>query len=147
MLAMIVLAIALPRLPTPAVLVLTMVTGAGLGAVMPPTQVIVQHASGREALGAATASIAIARAMGGAVGVALVGAVLFVVVGKESGDVSTTLNAALEGGSAFMAQLAEPQRAALAARLDHAFGLVFAMIAAMSAMGAVIALTVPKPTL
>src|SRR5438105_7298963 len=41
------------------VLSLTSLVGAGLGMVMPPTQVAVQHASGRESLGAATASISV----------------------------------------------------------------------------------------
>jgi MFS family permease len=146
-LAMIVLAVFLPRLPTLVVLALTMVIGAGLGSVMPPTQVIVQTAAGRNALGAATASIAISRAIGGAVGVALVGAIVFVLVGRESGELSTSLNAALEGGATFLAQLSDAQRAALAARLDHAFRLAFAFIAMMAAAGAAIAITVPKPKL
>jgi len=147
MIAMAVLALSLPRLSTIAVLVLTMITSAGLGAVMAPTQVIVQHAAGRQALGAATASIAIARAIGGAVGVALVGAVLFVLVGRGGDEASTTLNAALDGGASFIAGLPQAQREALAGDLDHAFRLVFAMIAAMAGVGAAIAATVPKPEL
>ncbi len=146
-LAMVALALWLPRLPTIAVLALTMLTGAGLGGVMPPTQVIVQHAAGRGALGAATASIAIARAIGGAVGVALVGAVLFVVVGGGDGNASNTLNAALEGGAAYIAQLGAAEHAALAAKLDHAFRIVFGMTAVMAGLGAATALTVPRPRL
>ncbi|MEP7207233.1 MAG: MFS transporter [Casimicrobiaceae bacterium] len=146
-LALVALALGLPHLPTPAVLALTVATGAGLGAVMPPTQVIVQHAAGRSALGSATASIAMARSIGGAVGVAIVGAVLFAAVGRDHGDTSTSLNAALEGGAAFIAKLAPADRAALGTRLDHAFRLAFAIIAAMAAVGAAIAVTVPKPKL
>ncbi len=147
MLALAVLALWLPRLPTLAVLALTMLTGAGLGGVMPPTQVIVQHAAGRGALGAATASIAIARAIGGAVGVAIVGAVLFVVVGRGDGGAASSLNAALEGGAAYIARLGAGERSALAATLDHAFRIVFAMIAVMAGIGAAIAATVPRPKL
>ncbi|HZQ62163.1 MAG TPA: MFS transporter [Casimicrobiaceae bacterium] len=147
MCAMIVLALFLPRLPTVAVLVLTMVTGAGLGAVMAPTQVIVQHAAGRHALGSATASIAIARAIGGAVGVAIVGAALFVLAGRESAGATTSLNAALEGGASYIAHLAPAERNALSAQLDHAFRLVFGLIATMAAIGALAALRVPKPSL
>ncbi|MEO5698878.1 MAG: MDR family MFS transporter [Casimicrobiaceae bacterium] len=145
--ALMALGFGLPHLPTLVVLALTVATGAGLGAVMPPTQVIVQHAAGRSALGSATASIAMARSIGGAVGVAIVGAVLFVVVGRDHGDTSTSLNAALEGGAAFIAKLAPADQAALGARLDQAFRLVFAIIAAMAAVGAAIAVTVPKPKL
>jgi len=147
MLAMIALAVFLPRLPIIVVLLLMMITGAGLGAVMPPTQVIVQHAAGRDALGSATASIAIARAIGGAVGVAIVGAALFVLAGRETAGVSTTLNAALEGGASYIAQLTPGERAAFSTQLDHAFRLVFGMIAITSGIGALVALTVPKPKL
>lgn len=145
--ALITLATSLPHLPTAVVLALTVAIGVGLGTVMPPTQVSVQHAAGRTALGAATASIAIARAIGGAVGVALVGAVLFVVVGKTGGSATTTLNAALEGGPTFIAHLSPADRSALAGQLDHAFRIVFAMIAIMTGLGAAVAATVPKPDL
>ena len=147
MIAMLVLAAALPRLPTIVVIVLTMITGAGLGAVMAPTQVIVQHAAGRQALGSATASIAISRSIGGAVGVALAGAVLFVLIGRGGGDASTTLNAALEGGASFIAHMTQAQRSALSGELDYAFRLVFAMIALIAGIGAAVAATVPKPDL
>ena len=141
------LAVALPHLPTAAVLALTVAIGAGLGTVMPPTQVSVQHAAGRTALGAATASIAIARSIGGAVGVALVGAVLFAIVGNGEGALTTTLNAAMEGGAAFIARLSPEQRTGLSGQLDHAFRVVFAMIAVMTALGAAVAATIPTPEL
>ena len=147
MAAMIVLAVWLPHLPTVAVLVLMVATGAGLGGVMAPTQVIVQHAAGRAALGAATASIAISRAIGGAVGVAVIGAVVFVLMGRGDGANATTLNAALEGGASFVARLAPEARAALAAQLDQTFRLVFAIIALLAGIGAAISTTVPKPEL
>nr|MBA2690819.1 MFS transporter [Burkholderiales bacterium] len=76
-----VLAVLLARAPTWLVVALTAGLGGGLGMVMPATQVTVQLAAGRERLGSATASIAVARALGGAVGVAIVGAVLFTLIG------------------------------------------------------------------
>ncbi len=145
--ALVVLALWLPHLPTAAVLVLTVATGAGLGGVMPPTQVIVQHAAGRNALGAATASISIARSVGGAAGVALTGAVLFVLVGRDDAGIATSLNTALEGGASYIAHLAPADRLAFAGRLDQAFRLVFAISAAMAAIGAMLASTIPRPEL
>ncbi len=143
-LALAALALLLGRLDTHVVVALTMVIGAGLGTVMSPTQVIVQHAAGHEALGSATASIAISRAIGGAVGVALVGAIVFV-AGATHGDLGSTLAQAMEGGPAFIRALGASQRATLAAELDQAFRIVFAVIACMTAAGALVSLTVPKP--
>ena len=71
MTALIALALWLPHLPALVVLASKMAVGAGLGGVMPPKQVVAQHAARRGALGAATASIAISRAIGGAAGVAI----------------------------------------------------------------------------
>jgi EmrB/QacA subfamily drug resistance transporter len=52
-------------------------TGLGLGAVMPISQVVVQTVAGRARLGAAMALLGLARSTGGAAGAALFGAVVF----------------------------------------------------------------------
>ncbi len=75
---------------TATIMALTVLVGVGLGMVMPPTQVTVQLAAGREALGVATATISLSRAFGGAIGVAIVGATLFAQIDR-SADGSSAL--------------------------------------------------------
>jgi EmrB/QacA subfamily drug resistance transporter len=55
-------------------------TGLGLGTVMPVTQVVVQTVGGRTKLGAATATLSLARSTGGAAGAALFGALVFAMI-------------------------------------------------------------------
>lgn len=129
---------------TPLVLAFTVLAGAGLGMVMPPTQVTVQMAAGRDALGVATASISLSRSVGGAIGVAIIGAVLFSQVDRSADAASTLLHQAMEGGSAFIARLTVAQRIALGARIDDVYRVAFLVIAAMSATGALIANTIPS---
>jgi MFS family permease len=54
--------------------------GLGLGTVMPVTQVVVQTVAGRAKLGAATATLSLARSTGGAAGAALFGALVFAMI-------------------------------------------------------------------
>ena len=131
--------------PTPLVLVLTLLVGVGLGMVMPSTQVTVQHAAGRESLGAATASISLARAMGGAIGVAVVGAVLFALIGDSGDGVAALLHQAVEGGPPAIARMVPSDRGVLAAHIDGAYRVVFLVVAAFTLTGALIARTIPKP--
>src|SRR5439155_1355076 len=67
------------------VLFLTGITGVGLGMVMPPMQVAVQQAAGRESLGAAIGSMSLCRSIGGAIGVAMIGAIIFLSIGRAAG--------------------------------------------------------------
>jgi predicted MFS family arabinose efflux permease len=127
------------------VLSLTLLVGAGLGMVMPPTQVAVQHASGRESLGAATASISVSRAVGGAIGVAIVGAILFALLATPDAVTSTAVREIVEGGPAYVDRLSEAQRAALTATLDQAYRVIFVVLAGMTALGALVARTIPSP--
>ena len=142
-LAFVTLGATINSAPTPAVLALTMFVGVGLGMVMPPTQVTVQLVAGRASLGVATASIALSRSLGGALGVALIGAVLFTLVGAVDGTLARVLRDVVEGGPAYIAQLAPEQRGALAAHLDGAYRVVFFVLAAVAATGALIARTIP----
>ncbi len=145
-LAFVVLSVSIASAPTPAVLGLTVGVGLGLGMVMPPTQVTVQFAAGRDSLGAATASISLSRSIGGAVGVAVTGAALFALIGDDaSGSLTDVLRRAIEGGPAAIGQLAASERAALAAHLDAAYRVVFIVLAAITGCGALIARTIPSP--
>ncbi|TMG84392.1 MAG: MFS transporter, partial [Betaproteobacteria bacterium] len=75
--AFVALAATITFAPTAVVLALTLLAGAGLGTTMPPTQIIVQSAGGNERLASAVASVSVSRSLGGALGVAIVGAVLY----------------------------------------------------------------------
>ena len=130
--------------PTAVVTGLTMLVGVGLGMVMPPTQVAVQAAAGRTALGAATATISLSRAIGGAIGVAVVGAVLFAQMDRASAGTGALLHRAMEGGAAYIAAMPAAQRAELATGVDDAYRIVFIVIAAITVLGATIAATVPR---
>jgi len=145
--ALLALAGVLGVAPTAAILGLTIVAGAGLGTVMAPTQIIVQTASGTTRLGAAVASITVSRALGGSLGVAIVGAVLFLLVGSRSELLATVLPQLAESGGAALAALSEAQRGEIAANLDGAFRIIFLVIAAFTGAGAAIAATVPPQKL
>ena len=138
------LAASVTRAPTPVILVLTMLVGIGLGMVMPPTQVTVQFAAGRDSLGAATASISLSRSIGGALGVAGTGAVLFALLGEGTGALTDTLRQAIEGGPAAVGLLAVNERNALSAHLDAAYRVVFLILATITLCGALISRTIPR---
>jgi predicted MFS family arabinose efflux permease len=138
------LAIAVAGAPTAVVTGLTMLVGVGLGMVMPPTQVAVQAAAGRAALGVATATISLSRAVGGAIGVAVLGAVLFAQMDRNASGAGALLRRAMEGGAAYVAAMPTVQRAELAAGVDDAYRIVFIVIAAITAVGAAIAASVPR---
>jgi EmrB/QacA subfamily drug resistance transporter len=143
-LAFLLLAASVANAPTPAVLGLTMLVGVGLGMVMPPTQVTVQFVAGRDSLGAATASISLSRSIGGAIGAAITGSVLFALIGDTSGAQSGLLRHAIEGGPAAIGLLSADERLVLAAHLDGAYRAVFVLLATITACGALIASTIPR---
>ena len=108
-------------------------------------QVAVQHAAGREALGAAIGSMSLCRSIGGAIGVAIIGAIIFVSIGHSGGALGAVLHHVMDTGPEYLEQLSAVDRAAIADRLDHTFRIVFFSIASITALGALIATTVPKP--
>jgi EmrB/QacA subfamily drug resistance transporter len=130
---------------TAMVMSFTMLAGVGLGMVMPPTQVTVQHAAGRESLGAATATISVSRAVGGAIGVAIVGAILFAMLAGPDGVISAAVREVIEGGPAHVDHLSEGERMSLTASLDRAYRVIFVVIAAITALGTLVARTIPAP--
>lgn len=138
------LAFAVSHASTAVILVLTMLVGAGLGMVMPPTQVQVQTVAGRGALGVATGSMSLCRAVGGATGVALIGAVLFAFADRGQGAAAALLNEALQGGSAFIARMSAAERSTLVDGVNLAYRAAFGLLACIAATGALIATTVPR---
>jgi MFS family permease len=144
-LAFIALALAVGSASTFAVMGLTTVVGVGMGMVMPPMQVTVQLAAGPKALGAATASIALSRAIGGAAGVALIGAVLIGALGVAGDSLPALLARVLETGPDAVAQMSQAERATMGARFDHAYRVVFGLLAGVTLIGALVARTIPRP--
>jgi MFS family permease len=142
-LAFVTLGLTVSFAPVPLVLALMAAVGTGLGMVMPPTQVMVQTAAGRNALGRATGSISLSRAVGGAAGVAVVGAVIFAQSDVAGDGAAALLHRAMEGGSAFIATLTAEQRALLTDRVDAIYRVAFLTIAAFTATGVLLALRVP----
>jgi EmrB/QacA subfamily drug resistance transporter len=145
--AFVALALAVTSAPIAAVLVLTVIAGAGLGTVMSVTQIVVQEAAGNTALGSATASISVSRSLGGALGVAAAGAVLYALLARRDAGTASLLAQLTRDGAATLGALGEAQRAELAAQLDRAFRVVFLMIGAITCLGAVLASTVPTTRL
>ena len=133
--------------PTPVVLALTLLAGAGLGTTMPPTQIIVQSAAGSASLASAVASVSVSRSIGGALGVAIVGAVLFVLIGREDALLASVLPQIAQSHGQFPAGLSDPQRLAITRHLGDAFRVVFFVLAAFTCVGAYAAAKVPAQRL
>jgi EmrB/QacA subfamily drug resistance transporter len=144
-LALLTLGATITFAPTALVLALTAMTGAGLGMVMPAMQVAVQHAAGREQLGAAIGSMSLCRSIGGAIGVAAMGALIFVTVGRSDSAASTALEQVLHQGPEYLDRLSAAERATIGQHLGHTFRIAFFSIAGVTAIGALLAVTVPKP--
>ena len=127
------------------VLFLTGITGVGLGMVMPPMQVAVQQAAGRESLGAAIGSMSLCRSIGGAIGVAMIGAIIFLSIGRADGALEAVLQRVMGQGPEYLHQLSAVDRTAISEHLDRTFQIVFFTIGAITGTGALLATTVPKP--
>ena len=121
-----------------------MLVGVGLGMVMPPTQVAVQAAAGRAALGVASRDDFAEsrdrwRHWRGGAGRRAVRA-----DGPRERRDGCAAARAMEGGAAYIAAMSTAERAELAAGVDDAYRIVFLVIAAITAIGATIAATVPR---
>ena len=137
--AFVALALGARDAPTAAVLALVVVAAAGLGTVMPVTQIVVQDTAGSDALGSATASVSVSRSFGGSLGAALIGAVLVALLGPAASALELG-----EGGTQSIAALAATERAAIAAQVGGAFAWVFGALAVLTALGAVFASIIPR---
>ncbi len=142
--AFVALAATVTFAPTSVVLALTLLAGAGLGTTMPPTQIIVQSAGGAASLASAVASVSVSRSIGGALGVAIVGAVLFVLVGRQDALLASVLPQIAESrGRVSRRRSPTQQRQAITAHLGDAFRVVFLVLAAFTCVGAYAASKVP----
>ena len=143
--ALVALGALITVLSTAWVLVLTAITGLAIGMVMPAMQVAVQHAAGREALGSAIGAMSLSRSVGGAIGVAAIGAVIYLSIGHADPALNRVLARVMSEGPDYLGQLSVIERTAISAQLDHTFRQVFFSIAAITGAGTLVAMTVPKP--
>ena len=118
---------------------LVLVAAAGLGTVMPVTQIVVQDTAGSDALGSATASVSVSRSFGGSLGAALLGAVVVALLGPAAGALELG-----EGVTHGIAVLTREQRAGLAAEVGGAYAWMFSILAVLTALGASLASVIPR---
>jgi hypothetical protein len=123
--------------------VLLLVIGLFMGTVMGVVQVMVQNASGLHRLGEAAASVQFSRSMGAAFGTALVGTMLFAVLALKSPESARVFAAMVEHAGGAETALHGAQSAAIRADITEAFRAAFALIAAFTAGGFLLALTHP----
>ena len=142
-LAFAILAATVSTAPTPLVLALIMAAAAGRRTVMPASQIIVQDSAGNNALGSATAAVSVSRSLGAAFGVALVGALIYLLIGRHDAVAADLLQRVPQNAAAYGALL-PGGNSAIAADLDRAFHLVFAVLATLTAIGSALALSVPR---
>ena len=92
-----------------------------MGSVMGVVQITIQHAAGRDNLGAAAASVQLSRSIGAAFGAAIVGAVLFAAFFAEGGDAPKLFGLLMENGPAALAPLPPAARANIEAVVANGF--------------------------
>src|SRR5215467_9337749 len=117
--------------------------GLFMGTVMGVVQVTVQSASGPLRLGEAAASVQFSRSIGAAFGTALVAAVLFAVLSIKNPEAARLFTTMTEQGARFASNLPPTQQADIRAAIADAFRIAFLSIAAFTAAGFFLALSIP----
>lgn len=115
------------------------VLGLGLGLLMPTLTVAIQNAVDRGDMGVATSASSFFRSLGGAVGVALAGAIMAAVLGRASGDPSLA-----DLGVQQVEALAPAARQAAVAAYRQAIAATFVAGAAIAAVAFVVVLFLPE---
>ncbi|MFI4981377.1 MAG: MFS transporter, partial [Nevskiales bacterium] len=122
-----------------------MLAFAGLcqGSAMITAQITVQMVAGTRQLGAAAASVQLARSLGSAFGVALAGAALFAVLSAMDRTTASLFLEMVRRGSRVLAELPAEQRALVQAEIATAFRGVFLTVACFSCTIVAMAWTMP----
>jgi EmrB/QacA subfamily drug resistance transporter len=115
------------------------VLGLGLGLIMPTLTVAIQNAVDRGDMGAATSASAFFRSLGGAVGVAVAGAIMAAVLGRASADRSLA-----DLGVQQVEALTPAVRQAALAAYRQAIAVTFLAGAAIAAVAFVVVLFLPE---
>ncbi|MEJ0012098.1 MAG: MFS transporter [Bauldia sp.] len=114
-----------------------------MGTVMSVAQVIVQTSAGPSMIGAASASVQIARTLGAALGTGLVGAVFFGTLAATSGDAAHYFGLMLQQGPGVLDTLSAAQHALIEGQIAGAFRNAFLTNAAFVAIGVVLVWSIP----
>jgi len=117
------------------------------GTVMGVVQATVQAESPPTLLGTATAAISLSRALGAAIGTAVTAATLFAVLAASGVQISTELQAVLQGSGNGLAVLGGAEEHKIRADVAFAFHGVFFVIASYAAICSFLAGSLPRRTL
>jgi EmrB/QacA subfamily drug resistance transporter len=126
------------------------VTGVGLGLVMPNLTVAIQNAVAPEKLGVATSAVSFFRSLGGAFGVALSGSLLMGRVDASlaaAGSGAAAARRAVAGGAGGIAGLPPELHNLVVAAYRQAIGTTFATGAVIAGFGLVLLLLLPEQPL
>jgi EmrB/QacA subfamily drug resistance transporter len=140
---LICLGLLVPSLSHTQLALLLFCTGLSMGTVMGVVQVTVQSAAGVASLGSAAASVQLSRALGAAFGTALVGTVLFAVLTWRDPDAANLFGAMVREGREVVAGLPVARQGEVHAIITGAFRAAFLTIAGFTAMGVLLAWTIP----
>ena len=140
---LVVLALFVHHIGTAGLAWLLLWNGLFMGTVMGVVQVTVQSESGPLKLGEAAASVQFSRSIGAAFGTALVTAVLFAVLAAKNPDVARAFASMAEHGGRVASVLPADRVAAVEADIAEAFRAAFLSIAGFTAIGMLLALSIP----
>jgi EmrB/QacA subfamily drug resistance transporter len=113
------------------------------GTAMPVAQITVQHLAGPRMLGAAAGSVQLTRSLGSALGVSIVGVVLFATLASSDSHAATVFADMVEQGKSAMNQLPAVAREAMQLQIVSAFRAAFFTISIFSASISLLAWTMP----
>lgn len=114
-----------------------------MGTVMGVVQVTIQSTAGPGKLGAAAATVQFSRALGAALGTAVVGSVLFAVLSAINPEAADLFGAVLQGGTERLASMPAAAQAAIHADFAAAFRAAFFTIAGFAAAALALAWSIP----
>ncbi len=113
------------------------------GTAMPVVQLTVQLVAGPKQLGAAAASVQFSRSIGAAFGAAIVGTVLFGMLVATDPEAAKLFAHLVQTGPAALANLSPASLAVVQGEISDAFRAAFLAIASFSAIGSLLAWTIP----
>ncbi|MPZ11724.1 MAG: MFS transporter [Kiloniellaceae bacterium] len=114
-----------------------------MGTVMGVVQVTIQSTAGPGKLGAAAATVQFSRALGAALGTAVVGSVLFAALAGQDPATAGLFGELLQGGADRLAALPAATRAVVEGEVADAFRAAFLSIAGFAALALILAWSIP----
>jgi EmrB/QacA subfamily drug resistance transporter len=113
------------------------------GTAMPVAQITVQHLAGPRMVGTAAGSVQLTRSLGSALGVSVVGMVLFATLASRDSHAATVFADMVEQGKSAMDQLPAAAQAAMQSQIVLGFRAAFFTISTFSASISLLAWTMP----